>query len=190
MKRLILAFTATLLSAQCTQQVDLPMRSLMKGMSSVRPNTPLRPPRPQQNSLSRYVSTQGSSVYKFLPLVQPRKLLPAAQGDLRADSYARDQEGNTGPWTASESKDYTITLRNPETGECTKMRKEHTGYVNIITFSPDDKIIVSESKDNTIKLWDAQTGERINTLGGHTYSVSGIRFFAQMIYRSVMGRDT
>ena len=51
----------------------------------------------------------------------------------------------------------------------------HRNNVNLVSWSPDGKYIVSGSKDNTIKIWDASTGTHVRTLEGHTswvYSVA------------------
>ena len=43
----------------------------------------------------------------------------------------------------------------------------HRGYVNAVTFSPDDKILASGSRGGTVELWDVQNQQRITALSGH-----------------------
>jgi Tol biopolymer transport system component len=76
-------------------------------------------------------------------------------------------------WDAQTGKT-TLTLRgrrrqhHPGTG--------HSGFVTMVSFSPDGKRIVSGSNDKTIKVWDAQTGQETLTLEGHEYAVTMVSF--------------
>jgi hypothetical protein len=46
----------------------------------------------------------------------------------------------------------------------------HTGSVNSVAFSCDDKRIVTGSHDNSAKVWDSETGQELLALKGHTDS--------------------
>jgi len=52
----------------------------------------------------------------------------------------------------------------------------HTNNVNYITFSPDEKYILTASEDKTAKTWDAATGKLILDLKGHTDGVKFAKF--------------
>jgi len=52
----------------------------------------------------------------------------------------------------------------------------HTGYINTIIFSPDEKMLATASDDKTIKLWDIYNARLILTLKGHTGRVFGLAF--------------
>lgn len=47
----------------------------------------------------------------------------------------------------------------------------HTGVINSITFSPDEKRILTSSADGTTKLWDAHSGRLLADMKGHTRAV-------------------
>ena len=48
----------------------------------------------------------------------------------------------------------------------------HTGSVNSVAFSCDDKLIVTGSHDHSAKVWDSETGQQLLALQGHTDSVT------------------
>ncbi len=58
----------------------------------------------------------------------------------------------------------------------------HTGGVATVTFSPDDRWIVSGSYDGTIRYWDRQTGKQVITIaatdGGRWLAITDRGFFA------------
>ncbi len=52
----------------------------------------------------------------------------------------------------------------------------HSGHVESISFSPDEKILASGGVDRVIVLWDAATGLQIKSLVGHTASIESVCF--------------
>ena len=73
------------------------------------------------------------------------------------------------------SKDNTVRLWNPTTGQLLNTLTGHTDPVLSVAFSPDGKILASASGDNTVRLWNPTTGQLLNTLRGHlTTSIAGV----------------
>jgi WD40 repeat protein len=52
----------------------------------------------------------------------------------------------------------------------------HSGNVESVAFSPDDKYLASGSKDKTVKLWSVESQKEITTLQGHSSSVKSVAF--------------
>jgi len=52
----------------------------------------------------------------------------------------------------------------------------HSGLVTNVSFSPDEKRIVSGSGDDTVKVWDAESGQETLTLKGHLGGVTSVSF--------------
>ena len=50
----------------------------------------------------------------------------------------------------------------------------HTGAVNGILLTKDEKKLISYSADNTIKIWDMKEEKLLKTLEGHAGAVRGI----------------
>src|SRR6266700_2650801 len=43
----------------------------------------------------------------------------------------------------------------------------HRGFVTVVAFTPNDKILVSGSHDKTARLWEVATGKQLAVLEGH-----------------------
>jgi WD40 repeat protein len=69
-----------------------------------------------------------------------------------------------------------LKLWNFESGECVKTFKGHTSIINSVSFSKDDKFVISGSADCTLKLWNVQTGECVRTFEGHASQVNSVSF--------------
>lgn len=52
----------------------------------------------------------------------------------------------------------------------------HTGMVNSVCFSHDEKKLLSGSNDKSIKLWDLSTAICLQTYYGHEYHVNNVQF--------------
>src|SRR5258708_30736667 len=77
---------------------------------------------------------------------------------------------------ASASKDKTIKLWDPHTGEHLMTLEGHSSSVMSVAFSPDGGLLASASGDKTIKLWDPHTGEHLRTLEAHSSEVVSVVF--------------
>jgi WD40 repeat protein/predicted Ser/Thr protein kinase len=81
-------------------------------------------------------------------------------------------------WTADwsgEEHDYTVKLRNAETGEELMTLDGHEAEVQDIEFSPDGKVLVSGDIDGTINEWDVKTGEKLLSWE-HTGGILAVAF--------------
>jgi len=52
----------------------------------------------------------------------------------------------------------------------------HTDQVNMVAYSPDDKLLATASDDGTVRLWDGDTHRLITTLRGHARCVNELAF--------------
>lgn len=50
----------------------------------------------------------------------------------------------------------------------------HTGHVNDVAVTPDNRFAVSASSDRTLKIWELRTGQCINTLESHSDAVNSV----------------
>jgi WD40 repeat protein len=69
-----------------------------------------------------------------------------------------------------------LKLWNFKNGDCVKTFEGHTDGVNSVSFSQDDKLVISGSEDETLKLWNFQTGKSVKALQGHTEPVLSVSF--------------
>jgi WD40 repeat protein len=61
-------------------------------------------------------------------------------------------------------RERSVKTWNAATGKLRKSWLGHESAVNVVTFSPNDRMIVSASRDGTIKYWDAETFREIATI--------------------------
>jgi len=62
---------------------------------------------------------------------------------------------------ASGSLDNTVNLWEPRSGKLFRTLEEHTGEVDVLSFSPDGRLLASKSRDHTIRLWSCETWETV-----------------------------
>jgi len=63
-----------------------------------------------------------------------------------------------------------------QTGEELLSLKGHSGAINGLVFSPDNKRLASTSSHATIKVGDGETGQELLTLEGHSGRTNGVAF--------------
>ncbi|RAM53032.1 MAG: hypothetical protein C6Y22_02755 [Hapalosiphonaceae cyanobacterium JJU2] len=71
----------------------------------------------------------------------------------------------------SGSEDNTIKIWNLETGQLKRTLTGHTGIVNYLSVTPDDKYIVSAESKN-VRIWNLQTGALIRELENSNGTIS------------------
>ncbi|KAJ5640295.1 uncharacterized protein N7484_008157 [Penicillium longicatenatum] len=75
---------------------------------------------------------------------------------------------------ASASRDTTIRIWNPATGQCASTFEGHRGLITSIAWSPDGSLLASGSWDDTVKIWDLNTGQCTSTLKAHSDLIASI----------------
>jgi WD40 repeat protein len=83
-------------------------------------------------------------------------------------------EDNT--MVATCSLDETIKIWSLPDGKLIRTITGHTGQVNNLSFSGDDKTLASGSNDRTVRTWDIETGQQKQVLRGHTAEVIGVYY--------------
>ncbi len=76
----------------------------------------------------------------------------------------------------SPSEPAEYALRQVLTGPIENAVLHHHGPVNLATFSPDGKRILTASQDNTARVWDANAARLLATLSGHKGPVNDAEF--------------
>ncbi|MCP5158497.1 MAG: protein kinase [Gammaproteobacteria bacterium] len=80
-----------------------------------------------------------------------------------------------GRWLASGGVDRAVRLWSVESGSCVKTLTGHSGAINAVAFSPDERLIASGG-DRTIRLWRVNGGPCLAAWRGHAGTVNAIAF--------------
>jgi WD40 repeat protein len=71
-------------------------------------------------------------------------------------------------------EDGSIGLIDLDSGELLMTLPGHSAFVNVISFTEDDNLLVSASRDGTVKIWDVSSGEALQTIFVHSLGVTDI----------------
>jgi len=101
-------------------------------------------------------------------LVSLRK--PAFVNGLKSVAFAPigNQIAAIGSWNQ--------TVYVSDLGGKDRLFEGHSGPIESVAFSRDEKLLASGSRDNTIKLWDVEAGRELKTLSGHIGWVTALAF--------------
>ncbi|KAK4118487.1 WD40 repeat-like protein [Parathielavia appendiculata] len=75
---------------------------------------------------------------------------------------------------ASASRDKTVKVWDPATGQCVSTFEGHSSWVISVAWSHDATRLASASDDETVKIWDPTTGQCVSTFGGHRGGVLSV----------------
>ena len=104
---------------------------------------------------------------------QEQQLIPVKH-QWSALDFAFSRDGKT---VTIGSTGSNMRLWNVDAGDViATFKTAHRGYINAVTFSPDDKMLASRSRGGTVELWDVQNHQRITTLSGHTNEIWALAF--------------
>ena len=78
--------------------------------------------------------------------------------------------------SASGSPDKTVRLWDLTNEDKWVTLQKHTGWTNVLAFSPDGEMLASGSTDKTVQLWDTATGEPLATFTGHINGITALAF--------------
>jgi WD40 repeat protein len=72
-----------------------------------------------------------------------------------------------GQWLARGGDEYTVRIRDVQTGQELQPLRGHTGDVCSVVFSPDGRWLATAGEDTTVRIWDAKSWKLRHTLRGH-----------------------
>jgi small GTP-binding protein len=75
-----------------------------------------------------------------------------------------------------------LLLWDLETGHCLQALTGHTGRVENIAWSADQRLAITASSDKTARIWDIATGCCLHTLEGHTDFVYGVTLSINQLF--------
>jgi WD40 repeat protein len=99
------------------------------------------------------------------------RLLEGHEGSVLSIEFSPD-----GRTLVSGSRDHTIKVWDPATGQLQRTLGDHTLDVYAAVFSPKGDLLASAGKDRTIRIWDTRSFNILKTLEGHTDIVRAVAF--------------
>ena len=115
--------------------------------------------------------TMGIWIYDAHTGEERNLLLGHGSGGVSAVAFSPDNQ-----LLASGSRDKTIRLWDPHTGQHKATFIGHQDAVYSVAFSPNGQKLASGGEDETIRLWDVITGDLLLTFAGHAGGVSNVMY--------------
>ncbi|KAG8835358.1 hypothetical protein FRC17_003841 [Serendipita sp. 399] len=136
----------------------------------------------QQGMCEYHMSSHDASLYH--DHICSRSQFPTTTTHIlegHTDEVWQIQWNHRGDRLASSSKDQTVIIwklahvsnSNDPDWTLEKVLRGHTYPLNAISWSPDDKLLLS-SGEHEVKLWDVESGKCIRTLSEHHHLVNGL----------------
>src|SRR5262245_33339344 len=84
-----------------------------------------------------------------------------------------------GRWLVTGGEEYTVRIREVQTGRELEPLRGHTGDVCSVAFSPDGRWLATAGEDTTVRIWDATSWKPRHTLRGHMGLVGSLVFIPE-----------
>ncbi|XP_014222375.2 transcription initiation factor TFIID subunit 5-like [Trichogramma pretiosum] len=88
-----------------------------------------------------------------------------------------------------ESDDVLVRMMDDESAETVRTLYGHTGPVYSLSFSPDERILLSSSEDGTVRLWSLHTWTSLVCYKGHLFPVWSVKFSPHGYYFATGSSD-
>ncbi|MFH0944450.1 MAG: WD40 repeat domain-containing protein, partial [Planctomycetota bacterium] len=75
---------------------------------------------------------------------------------------------------AAVSHDQTVRLYDLPSGVEAASLTGHRAKIELVTFAPDDRFVVTVAQDKTVRVWNAETGRLRHILRGHTGQIMSV----------------